>query len=152
MYGQSIILHELVHFPQNKNGWSQTACTRRTYRETEAYEIQDAYLASRAIDTSLQSVMSGWHPDFCPDNGPHARSAPRSYLAAYAASHPPLRLGAFSAREKHRLFLRNTVSACSQCALDHLSGKELTNLSTGGLCAAHIRSKGRSVVFAPGEI
>jgi hypothetical protein len=49
-YAQSILLHELVHHAQQVSGRFETLpseCHRRSAAETEAYEIQNKFLAHR---------------------------------------------------------------------------------------------------------
>ena len=49
-YAQSILLHELVHYSQQISGRFErlpSECHRRTAAESEAYEIQNKFLALR---------------------------------------------------------------------------------------------------------
>lgn len=49
-YGQSILLHELVHYVQKTSGRYESAadpCERRNSEEMEAYAIQNRFLESR---------------------------------------------------------------------------------------------------------
>lgn len=45
-FGQSVLLHELVHAAQDENGAyrEMLVCRRHTEREYEAYRVQDEYL------------------------------------------------------------------------------------------------------------
>ena len=69
-YGQSIIVHELVHYVQDSGGWSQTDCMSKNQREWQAYDAQYKYLLSRGIDRpSIKHTLDDgrWWGDFCPD-------------------------------------------------------------------------------------
>ena len=49
MFARSILLHELVHHLQNVSGKFDAIankCTQRSLKESDAYEIQNRYLAS----------------------------------------------------------------------------------------------------------
>jgi hypothetical protein len=61
-YDRSIFLHELVHHAQQVSGKFETLsseCTRRAAAETEAYEIQNRYLAHQEASERIPIVR--WH-------------------------------------------------------------------------------------------
>lgn len=52
VYAQSILLHELVHHDQQISGRFETLpteCHRRSAAESEAYEVQNKFLAQRGV-------------------------------------------------------------------------------------------------------
>jgi hypothetical protein len=66
-YAQSILLHELVHHAQQVSGRFETLpteCHRRSAAETEAYEIQNKFLAHRE---ATQRVPIGRFTSTCPE-------------------------------------------------------------------------------------
>ena len=63
-YPRSIMLHELVHYIQDMNGYRAMKCTDRGYLEDQAYEIQYAYLVQFGVD--MPEVRKGANSVFCP--------------------------------------------------------------------------------------
>jgi hypothetical protein len=56
VYAQSILLHELVHHDQQISGRFETLpteCHRRSAAETEAYEVQNRFLAQRGVSLRI---------------------------------------------------------------------------------------------------
>lgn len=60
-FDRSILLHELVHYLQNKGGRFEKvphACERNQLAEAEAYKIQNLYLSSR--NSPKRALFNGW--------------------------------------------------------------------------------------------
>jgi hypothetical protein len=76
---RSVLLHELVHYLQDRAGrfGSEPPCERYVDRELEAYRVQDRYLARYNLALSTPSDYTQWLPAGCHglpqgDDGPIA--------------------------------------------------------------------------------
>jgi hypothetical protein len=64
---RSVLLHELVHYLQDRYGRFATepACRRYIDREIEAYSVQDRYLSRYNMGINLAGGYSAWMPPGC---------------------------------------------------------------------------------------
>lgn len=70
LYHQSILLHELVHHAQHVTGRFdslESACQARSESESEAYEVQNRYLAKMSASERVPSLRMS---SLCRDEAP----------------------------------------------------------------------------------
>lgn len=63
-YERSIIVHEMVHYLQDRNRWQGVDCINRIAREDQAYRLQYQYLLQHGID--MPALENGGTHEFCP--------------------------------------------------------------------------------------
>jgi hypothetical protein len=81
--GRSVLLHELVHFLQDRTGRfaELPACERHRLRESEAYAVQNRYLRREGLTPVHLVVPERWLGGACAGDDVAAGTAPAAGAA-----------------------------------------------------------------------